>query len=158
NDLHGSAFFYYRDHNLSAYPGFGRDPKNPDPFFARRQSGFSLGGPIKRDRFFWFFNYEHNNQDGVFVVNNNNPIFSKFDLIHVSPLNFNLYNLRLDGKLNDRHNAFLRFSLDKNDFFAPPAAGTFMPSNWQAGRNFASQLQGALTSVLTPKLVNDLRY
>ncbi|MGH9847745.1 MAG: carboxypeptidase regulatory-like domain-containing protein [Blastocatellia bacterium] len=50
NQLHGSAFLYYRDHNLSAYPDLGRDPRRftdpsrDDPFFARRQSGGSLSG------------------------------------------------------------------------------------------------------------------
>src|SRR5262249_28518002 len=65
NNVHGSGLFYYRDHNLAAYPGLARDPRNMSPFFARRQSGFSLGGPIKRDRLFWFGNYEHNDQDAV---------------------------------------------------------------------------------------------
>jgi hypothetical protein len=64
NELHGSAFFYYRDHNVAAFPGFGRDPRRfqdpglDDPFFARRQLGGSLGGPIKKDKLFWFFNFE----------------------------------------------------------------------------------------------------
>jgi hypothetical protein len=62
NELHGSAFFYYRDHNLAAYPGLRRSAFNPEPSFARRQSGFNLGGPLRRDRLFWFANYEHNNQ------------------------------------------------------------------------------------------------
>ena len=32
-----------------------------------------------------------------------------------------------------------------------------MPSNWQKARTRAWQLQGGLTSVLGPKLANDLR-
>src|SRR5581483_1530341 len=53
NDFHGSAFFYFRDHNLSAYPSLKRDPRRlvdpsrEDPFFARRQGGGSIGGPVK---------------------------------------------------------------------------------------------------------------
>jgi hypothetical protein len=157
NDLHGSAFFYYRDHNLAAYPGLRRDPLNPQPFFARRQSGFSLGGPLRRDRLFWFVNYEHNNQDAVFAITNNHPIFSKFDLIRPNPLDSDQFNLRLDGQASDRHQPFLRFSLDKNDTLAP-AGAVGMPSNWQSVRNRAFQLQGGVISVVSPRLVNDLRY
>ena len=90
NDLHGSAFFYYRDHNLAAYPGLRRSASNPDPPFARRQSGFNLGGPLRRDRLFWFANYEHNNQDAVFAITNNHPIFSKLDVIYPNPLDSDL--------------------------------------------------------------------
>ncbi|PYT06600.1 MAG: hypothetical protein DMF60_09000, partial [Acidobacteria bacterium] len=157
NDLHGSGFFYYRDHRLSAYPGLARDARNPDPFFARRQTGFSLGGPVKRNRLFWFANYEHNNQDGVFAITNNHPIFSKLDVIHPSPLNFDQFNLRLDEALNDRHQAFLRFSVDMNDTVAP-AIAVGMPSNWHSTRNRAIQIQGGVASTLTPHLVNDVRY
>lgn len=156
NELHGAAFFYYRDHHLSAYPGLVRDPLNPDPFFARRQTGFSLSGPLKRDRLFWFANYERNNQDGVFAITNNHPIFSKLDVIYQSPLNFNQFNLRLDGALSDRHQAFLRFSLDMNDTVAPGITAG-MPSNWQSTRNRAIQIQGGVASTLTLHLVNDVR-
>src|SRR5439155_4848027 len=45
NQLHGSAFLFFRDHNMAAYPALRRDPFYPDPYFARKQYGFSLGGP-----------------------------------------------------------------------------------------------------------------
>src|SRR5579872_465658 len=48
NDFHGAGYFYFRDHNLAAYPYLQRDPLHPDPFFARRQGGFWLGGPPSR--------------------------------------------------------------------------------------------------------------
>src|SRR6516162_6558904 len=38
NQLHGSGFFFFRDHHMAAYPGLQRDQLAPDPFFARRQS------------------------------------------------------------------------------------------------------------------------
>src|SRR2546430_4464137 len=51
--LFRSGFYFYRDHNLSAYPGLSRDASNPDPFFQRQQVGFQLGGPIRKDRAFF---------------------------------------------------------------------------------------------------------
>jgi hypothetical protein len=158
NDVHGSAFFFFRDHNLAAYPGLHRDPGNPDPFFARRQSGFSLGGPFKHNQLFWFANYEHHNQDGVFDVDNNHPIFDKLNLIYPSPLNLDLFNFRVDGTINPKNMAFLRLTLDRNNNTAPPAAGIFMPSNWQVSGSAGTQLAGGLTSVLHPNVTNDLRF
>ena len=43
-DFHGGGFYFYRDHNLAAYPGLSHDPNNPSPFFQRSQFGFQLGG------------------------------------------------------------------------------------------------------------------
>jgi hypothetical protein len=157
NQLHGAVFFYYRDDNLAAYPALQRNPRNPDPFFARRQAGFSLGGPIVKDRLFWFANVEHLNQDSAVAVSNNHPVFSKLDVTRPSPLDFNLFNLRVDGQLAAGHAGFLRLSLDRNDTIAPPSTGIFMPSNWQKARTRAVQVQAGLTSTLSQHLANDLR-
>jgi hypothetical protein len=158
NNVHGSMFFYYRDSDLDAYPALSRDLLDPSPHFARRQSGFSLGGPIERNRFFWFTNYEHNNQDGVFAVANNHPVFSKLDVVHPSSLNFNLFNQRFDASINNKHSAFVRWSSDRNDTMAPVSAGAFMPSNWTVSRSRSAQVQVAVTSTFTPRFISDTRF
>jgi outer membrane receptor protein involved in Fe transport len=54
NTLHGSAFEFIRNDNLDARQFF--DSEKPE--FKRNQFGASLGGPIRRDRAFYFANYE----------------------------------------------------------------------------------------------------
>jgi len=157
NDYHGALFFYYRDHHLAAYPGLKRDAGNPDPFFARKQFGLSLGGPLKKDRVFWFVNAERLDQDGVSAVANNHPIFSKLDVVNPNHLDFDLVNARVDGRAGERHNGFLRYSLDRNEALAPPSTGIFMPSNWQSSDTRAFQVQGGWTSVLSGTAVNEAR-
>ena len=41
NEPHASAFYFFRDHNLAAYPALKRDRNNPEPFFERHQFGFA---------------------------------------------------------------------------------------------------------------------
>jgi len=162
NDFHGSAFIYYRDHNIAAYPLLTRDARRftnkafDDPFFARRQMGGSIGGPVRKDKLFFFFNGEYSNQDSIVLVNNNHPIWSKFDGPQPQPLTFKQTNLRIDYKATEKHSAFLRFSTDNNHF--ANADGTTMPSYWVPTRNVSTQILGGLTSIFSPKLVNDLRY
>jgi hypothetical protein len=158
NDLHGAAFYFYRDHNMAAYPGLHRDLKHPDPFFARKQSGFRLGGSLRKDRVFWFTNFEHDWQTAALAVQNNHPIFSKLDVVYPTPLTFNQFNLRVDGKLDDANSAFVRVSEDRNNNVAPASVGIFMPSNWVSNHNSALQIEGGETSVLNSRMVNDLRY
>src|SRR6516164_1328556 len=62
NHFHGSFFYFYRDHNMAAYPALKRSTQNPNPFFARKNPGFYVSGPIKKDRIFFFFNLENINQ------------------------------------------------------------------------------------------------
>ncbi|MCI0366631.1 MAG: hypothetical protein L0219_22430, partial [Phycisphaerales bacterium] len=163
NAYHGSGFFYFRDHNMAAFPGSSRDPRRftdpdrDDPFFARRQSGFTASGPLKRDKLFWFFSFEHNNQDSIFAINNQHPIFSQFDHITDNPLTANHANARFDWRATNKHNVFLRLSTDNNDNFNP-SGGVRMPSNWVVSDNVAAQALVGVSSVLTPRMVNDLRY
>jgi outer membrane receptor protein involved in Fe transport len=56
NDFHGSAYEYHRNHRLDAIGYFDDDDNEPD--FSRNQFGGSLGGPIVRQRTFFFANYE----------------------------------------------------------------------------------------------------
>ena len=57
NVLHGSAFEFHRNSALDAKNYF--DPKNtPIPDFKRNQFGATLGGPLLRDRTFYFAAYE----------------------------------------------------------------------------------------------------
>ena len=58
NDTHGNGFMYFRDHNISALPTFFRPNDDFDPYFRRYQYGGSIGGPIKKDKAFYFGNVE----------------------------------------------------------------------------------------------------
>jgi hypothetical protein len=60
NQIHGSAFEFYRSGNFDANPSYrflGASP-SPNPPFNRNQPGFSIGGPILRDRLFGFGDYQ----------------------------------------------------------------------------------------------------
>ncbi len=56
NDLHGSAYEYIRNSVLDAANWF--DVPGQKPSFKRNQFGGSLGGAIKKDKAFYFMNYE----------------------------------------------------------------------------------------------------
>src|SRR6516162_1351508 len=64
NDWHGSALEYYRSGALGAGNYFNIDsqPKNP---FTNNQFGGSLGGPIVKDKLFFFVNYEGQRESGA---------------------------------------------------------------------------------------------
>ena len=55
NEWHGSLYEFHRNDNLDARNFFDRGNK---PEFKRNQFGGSIGGPIARDKTFFFFGYE----------------------------------------------------------------------------------------------------
>jgi hypothetical protein len=63
NQIHGSAFEYYRDGAMGARNFFNTtdQPKNS---FTNHQFGGSVGGPIVKDKSFWFASYEGQRENG----------------------------------------------------------------------------------------------
>ena len=163
NQPKGTLFYFFRDHNLAAYPVLVRDPNNPHPFFQRQQFGFAAGGPVRRDRVFYFGSWERNDQDAVAGTTLLVPDFAHLSRVTSSPLVGDLFTARLDAKVSGRHTFFARYSHDGSRAFGPAAAAigggspNAYPSNWNRIVTNADQGLVALTSVLRPTLVNDLR-
>ena len=156
NELHGTAFYFFRDHNLAAYPALRRDPANPDPFFQRRQFGVAAGGPLRRDRLFFFGTVERNEQRGVSTTTLLVPEFAHLNGITPLPEFGGQLSLRLDGRLSDAHTAFARYSHDRIRVFARPTSQ--YPSSWTRLSGRADQSILGLTSVFRETLVNDFRF
>src|SRR5215813_8181671 len=70
NELHGSGFEFHRNAALDAR-NFFAPATEPKPKYIRNQFGGSLGGPIKRNRTFFFADYEGTRaREGVTRVTN----------------------------------------------------------------------------------------
>ncbi len=72
NELHGTVFGFLRNEVLDA-KNFFDDPDADKPPFKRSQFGFSLGGPIIRDKTFFFGDYEGTRIRESRTVNNTIP-------------------------------------------------------------------------------------
>lgn len=57
NTIHGSAYEFFRNDKLDARNYFNPDSQ-PKTAFRNNQFGFNLGGPVIKDRTFWFVSYE----------------------------------------------------------------------------------------------------
>ena len=58
NQFHGSLFEYFRDNKLDSSNYFDQLLGRPDPALRKNQFGVSHGGPLVRNKAFYFFNYE----------------------------------------------------------------------------------------------------
>src|SRR5579863_2156566 len=57
NTFHGALVEYHRDTDLEANEWFNNNTGTPRPPLIRNQFGGNLGGPIMKDRLFFFFDY-----------------------------------------------------------------------------------------------------
>lgn len=58
NTLHGTLFEFLRNDKFDASNFFDNAAGQPKPKFRNNQFGFTLGGPLVKDKLFYFLNYE----------------------------------------------------------------------------------------------------
>ena len=120
NAIHGDAFYFFRDQSLdAALPGGSANP------FQRNQYGGSVGGPILKDKLFFFVDAERTKQDFV------NPVLPGAPFTALSG-NFNApfrdpeWVARLDYN-GGGYKFFYRFSYESNKSTLPFIPNSFQP-------------------------------
>jgi hypothetical protein len=175
NEFHGNGYFYVRDDHFAAFPGLSRlDAANGVPPnaqadrvpFDREQFGGTIGGPIKKNKLFFFANYEQNNQDAVALhTPPTSPGFSGFT---PNPFDEKLFTTKVDWNVNNKNAVFVRYSFNNNaqQVPFPPGSGIvprdvpskIFSSNDQLVTNKTQGLVGGLTTTLSPTLTNQVIY
>ncbi len=96
NAYHGTAGLFLRDDAWQELPATFDDAAGTPPFGRQQLSG-AIGGPLRRDRLFWFAATEFRNQNGAVLVGTRDTatrtIRSSFA---DAPLRDTLWSLRLD--------------------------------------------------------------
>ncbi len=116
NEFHGEAFGQYTDRSLSTKSIFDKRDGNAEPEFKRKQYGVSLGGPIIKDKLFFFGAYEGNDQDRAFTVRLGNRTpenlarFGKYEGSFVSPFRADFYFGKLTFTPDDRQTFDVSYS------------------------------------------------
>jgi hypothetical protein len=62
NKFHGDIYEFFRNTDLNANNYFLKGAGQPRPELIQNQFGASIGGPIKKDKLFFFFNYQGTRQ------------------------------------------------------------------------------------------------
>src|SRR5205807_5316001 len=120
NQFHGQGFYYGRSDQLSA-----RIAPTPLPF-GRTQFGGNLGGPIWKDKVFFFGDVERTDQS----LQNPVALGGDFHLLSGSfnsPFTARNYLGRLDWNLKRNWTLFYRFSYDQNSSVRGFNPGVYQP-------------------------------
>lgn len=170
NQWHGSAYEYFRNSEMDArsilsVPGFN--------VLRQNQFGASIGGPIVKDKTFIFANYEAQRRA-------ESPTYNSAVLNNIAAINQvktqvfglpaeNLFVLRdgntdngffrLDQNFNTRNNLYVRYFIndDRLTNQSPLNNGFDLPSAFKNNYIRDQSLSGALTTMISPSWVNELR-
>jgi hypothetical protein len=174
NTLHGEAFYFLRDDAFMA-----REPFTPTkPEELRQQFGVSVGGPISKDRVFYFVNYDQQLRDFPgFVRPSNNTFFDSACTAPGCPAtrefldsltgffpregDNRIFLGKVDMSVNPKHNLSVQYNMHRWDSpngiqTQPILSGV---SNNANGTDIVKTdfFVGSLNSVMSNKLLNEFR-
>jgi hypothetical protein len=129
NALHGEGFYYFRDQTLNAaLPGHSTN------YFQRNQFGGSVGGPILKDKLFFFIDAERNKQALV------DPVIPGGDFTGLGGSFVSAFpDTELLGRVDynvGKVRTFYRFTFEQNRSVLPFIPNSFQPfANVNHSRN-----------------------
>ncbi len=177
NELRGTVHYFGKFDALSGtpqhtFPNGSVQQFNPD--FRQHQFGFTLGGPITRDKAFFFLAYDQQVYDDVkqktrpqspaldslrTFLATRYPVLAN-DFGPISRTNDARVGLaKFDWRLSDRHNVSLKY----NYTWSEQQNGTFDVDTWGASASGLEQdhshaVNGSLHSFISSQTSNELRF
>jgi len=113
NGFHGEGFYFVRDHSFAAASVGGNDD-----YFQRHQFGGRFGGPIIKNKLFFFLDAERTKQDSFAGVNYNGTPYAGFTGGFTQPFRETNALGKVDYDLGNGAKAFYRYSYFHNSLFA----------------------------------------
>ena len=168
NTLHGSASFYERDKSLQALPATFDPSSVPgtNPPFRRQQYAGTLGGPLVKDKAWWFAGFEYRDELGGILVGTRvlpttsggqGTIARSFAR---APLTDTLGTVRGDWQISNQDRLGLRYSIQRQDAVASSATSASLGSaaERQNARNNFQNFLASWTRILSPTLLNKFSF
>jgi hypothetical protein len=162
NELHGSAYGFFRNEALNTKNAL-EETKSP---YSRQQFGGSIGGPVKKDKLFFFFALEREREHTNITVNP--TALTQLNLIKnlgaqpsstiPTPYFDWRYNGRVDYRLNDKHNLSFSYSNQNNSGQNDQSGSQNDLSEGNFTKNQLIVANASLNSVLSPSVVNVLTF
>jgi hypothetical protein len=159
NEFHGSGMFLYRPESWQARPSLA----STNPSETWNDEAFTLGGPIRKDRIFFFTQYEHNpytRPNALTILPANAAALNlPADQQGTAPFGetYDTYVGKVNYKLNDSNYGYVRYARFTNHQ-PNNASGLTIPNR---GVNFDDHMNGGgvqLATVITPSLLNEIRF
>jgi hypothetical protein len=170
NNLHGSAYEYFRNDAMDAKNALAGQGFNK---LRQNQYGATLGGPIVKDKTFFFANYEgQRHSESPFynsaVLQNiqaiNNVKVNVFglpaeNLTVTRTIDYDNFLVKINHSFNERETLFVRyfFNDQRSTNLSPLNDGFDLPSGFKNNTLRDQSLVGNLVSVFSPSLVNEVR-
>lgn len=184
NNVDGNAFFFFRDESLNAKEHFekfnpaGQPIDREKALYSQEQFGGTLGGPVKKDKTFFFLSFERldidannfvNIEDGTPVSLFGRPLGTPAAILRRAGFPVEVGNVpyavesdqflvKVDHQINQNQSLAFRYNwADALNENVEPFGGLVARSRGAVLDSTDNVVAGSHTAVFTSKVVNELR-
>src|SRR5579885_1726586 len=164
NELHGQFQWLRRPVSTSSRPMLLK-PTQPKPDLQLNDYAANGGGPILKDRLFFFAGYEHLRRGFPSPVTIDPAAAAQIgipsNLLATAPSisHAQFFNVRVDWNINAKNRAFVRYNYFRNDFpFNTNVGGLFALDAASDFRDRAHVVGLQLVTTFSARLLNELRF
>lgn len=171
NDTHGTAHFYFKNDGLSSAPKRADGSSDGTAYdFSQQQVGFTLGGPLQKDKLFYFLAFDYQNGDSTKqtdparieqrVVDYFASIGSPGENAPIDRTNdARVFLAKLDWQASAKHLLTVRY----NYTWSEQQNGTFDVDSWGVSANavekdYSHAFTGSAISSLSSTMLNEFRF
>ncbi len=156
NEFHFDVYGFLRNQRLQSKNFFTKQANLPKPIFNQTQAGVSAGGPIKRDRIFFFGNFEY----VVLKLGQSVLVPSRPD---ISVTGANIFRVedflgRVDYQVDTNNSFKVRYATELSPGFFQGLSPTILPETTTQENDRDQQLVMSLTSTFGTDKVNEFRF
>lgn len=175
NEFHGSAFEYFRDREMNANTWINNSRGIPIQPYHINQFGGTAGGPVVKNKDFFFFNYDGQRRHLP------NPVFlgvpipaalaadpvnqAKIALLNSKLAPYQLaydqdvYLVKNDWQINDKHRLSGRYNRQRFNGVGLESSGNQVAYEHSGTASvFTDTVATSLASVFSPTLINEFRF
>jgi outer membrane receptor protein involved in Fe transport len=175
NEFHGSAFEYFRDREMNANTWINNSRGIPIQPYHINQFGGTVGGPVVKNKDFFFFNYDGQRRHLP------NPVFLGIPIpaalandpanqAKIAALNSKLtpyqlaydqdvYLVKNDWQINDNHRLSGRYNRQRFNGIGLESSGNQVVYEHSGTASvFTDTVAASLASVFSPTLINEFRF
>jgi hypothetical protein len=171
NDVHGTAHVYFKNDGIASAPKRADGSSDGTKFdFSQQQLGFTLGGPLKKDKVFYFVAFDYQNGDSTRqtdptrieqrVVDYFSSLGSPGENGSIKRTNdARVFLGKLDWQASSKHLLTLRYNYTWSD----QKNGTFDVDSWGVSANadekdYSHAVTGSAISNLSATTLNEFRF
>ena len=154
NEFHGTGFLFARNETLNSETYFEKAAGTGKSPFGQQETGGTFGGPLSKNRAFFFVSYEYNRRQDYTTVYTNGVLPSE-EGPQLKPFRDHLVTVKADWQLPSNHHLMVRYGLEDQHKLHDFIGGHTLRTGGASNTNLIDSIVARDSAVIGSSMLNE---